>query len=288
VALQGSIPGIKIRLAPLSRTGRTALARAFAYPIDLAAGLTIGRLYLRAIQQDPVANELVSDSDVVEIHWSGCLPLVPWVRRVAPRTVLTAVEYDVLYESLTRHVAEARSTRVRFEAMVTRRRVGRLEAELLNQCDAVYTFSNKDNLQLRELGVRVPLHVFDPFLVIPENPPGPSATPTILFTGAMNRSENADGAQWLLEQVWPSLRSLVPSARLVIAGSNPPSSLLRSADEAVTVTGYVADLDPFYRSARLAAVPLITGAGLKFKVPQAMAYGLPVVATTIGLGVDGR
>ena len=47
------------------------------------------------------------------------------------------------------------------------------------------------------------------------------------------------------------------------------------------MTGYVDDLDPFYRDAFVFVAPLRLGAGLKFKVLDAMAYGLPVVATSV-------
>lgn len=57
--------------------------------------------------------------------------------------------------------------------------------------------------------------------------------------------------------------------------------MLRRASAHVRVTGFVDDLDPVYRAARVAVCPILSGGGLKFKVPQAMLYGLPVVATHV-------
>jgi glycosyltransferase involved in cell wall biosynthesis len=50
----------------------------------------------------------------------------------------------------------------------------------------------------------------------------------------------------------------------------------------VQVTGFVEDLTEYYASARVALAPLLSGAGVKFKVLDALAQGVPVVATTIG------
>jgi glycosyltransferase involved in cell wall biosynthesis len=53
------------------------------------------------------------------------------------------------------------------------------------------------------------------------------------------------------------------------------------------VTGYLPELTDAYRGAQLAIAPLLRGAGLKFKVVQAIALGFPVVATRVGAeGVD--
>jgi glycosyltransferase involved in cell wall biosynthesis len=63
-------------------------------------------------------------------------------------------------------------------------------------------------------------------------------------------------------------------------GDRPGAELLAAAEQqaGVVATGYVDDLDGEYRRARVALAPLSNAAGLKIKVPQAMAYGLPVVA----------
>jgi glycosyltransferase involved in cell wall biosynthesis len=269
----------RVSLTPLSRS---KFVRALVYPLDLLNGVTLGTLILRAVRNDRAAQDLVASSDVVEIHWSRCLPLVPWARRIAPNAVITAWEYDVMYQSLERRARHASSARLAFESRATRRIVRRREPRLLNQSDAVFVFSDKDRDILAGLGVRVPMHVVDPLVSFPDDPPGPSAEPVALFVGAMDRAENADAVRWFLNHVWPTVCIDVPGARLIIAGGNPPADLRSLAMGSVEVTGYVEDLDPYYRAARLVVVPLRMGAGVKFKVPQAMAYRLPVITTSVG------
>ena len=58
--------------------------------------------------------------------------------------------------------------------------------------------------------------------------------------------------------------------------------LAASPTEGVVATGYVADLAAAYAGCTIAVAPLLRGAGVKVKVPQALAYGLPVVTTTVG------
>jgi glycosyltransferase involved in cell wall biosynthesis len=157
----------------------------------------------------------------------------------------------------------------------------RAEVQGLRDADQVLVFKREDQVLLRSLGVRTRVEVIDPWIDEPPRAPSAPATPTALFTGAMWRRENADGAMWFLEHVWPEVRTKVRDARLVLAGAGPSVDLQARADGAgnVEVTGEVADLLPYYLQASVFVAPIFVGGGLKFKVAQAMRCGLPVIGT---------
>ena len=74
---------------------------------------------------------------------------------------------------------------------------------------------------------------------------------------------------------------------MTIVGSKPPRAVEALASRSYDVAGWVPDLDPMLEHARVMVAPLTYGAGLKGKVTQALAYGLPVVTTAIGAeGLD--
>ena len=100
-----------------------------------------------------------------------------------------------------------------------------------------------------------------------------------IFVGSNNDS-NRRGAAWLLREVWPQVLKRRPNARLRLIGRMPlePSLPL----DGVEVAGLVGDLDAEYSQAKLALVPLLAGSGLKIKLVEALAHGVPVVATTCG------
>jgi glycosyltransferase involved in cell wall biosynthesis len=275
-------PGVEIHLVPVKPLPSRFAARAGRYVRLSANGLTLGLGELRAFEGDVAARRMVADSDVIEIHISELLPLAPLVRRLNPSAHLVAVEYDVRFQSVCLRAQTATRRRARVLAGVAARRARRGEPALLNRCDAVLTFTEKDVRLLRDLGVRRPIHLLSPYLAVPGEPIGPSSDPNVLFVAAFDRPENAEAAMWFLDAVWPAVVGHHPGAVLVLAGANPPAMLLRRAGDNVRVTGYVDDLDPLYRSSAVAVCPLLRGAGLKFKVPQAMFYGLPVVTTAIG------
>ena len=274
--------GVSVHLTRISTlTEWRPLAR-FLYGLDVLYGMTPGLAVMRSLKRGPILRELVASADIVEVQWSQCLPIVPILRRISPNTTLTAVTHDVYTQSLNRRAANATSRRVRVLSRLSLVRARRLEPSLLNRVDAVFAFSEKDLAVLRDLGVKTPSSVIDPYFAMPSDPLGPSREPELLFVGALDRIENTDAIVWLLDQVWPAVQAAVPAAHITIAGASPPEHLLQRAESTISVTGFLPDLDPTYRSARLVVAPSFSGAGVKFKVLQAMAYGLPVVTTPIG------
>ncbi|CAM4050386.1 glycosyltransferase family 4 protein [Roseateles saccharophilus] len=111
--------------------------------------------------------------------------------------------------------------------------------------------------------------------------------PTVVFTGSMDWEANVDGIRFYLEEVWPLVRARVPDAQLRVVGKNPPASLVQRNLPGVSFTGFVDDVRDHTRDAQAFVIPLRVGGGTRIKAFEAMAMGLPVVSTTIGIeGLD--
>jgi glycosyltransferase involved in cell wall biosynthesis len=102
----------------------------------------------------------------------------------------------------------------------------------------------------------------------------------LIFVGGFRHPPNVDAVTWFVGQVWPLVQQKQPDITLTIVGSNMPSSIGEISESKVLVAGFVEDLDPLLDAARISIAPLRYGAGVKGKVNQAMACGLPVVATS--------
>jgi glycosyltransferase involved in cell wall biosynthesis len=114
----------------------------------------------------------------------------------------------------------------------------------------------------------------------------------VLFVGGFEHLPNIDGARALVGDVMPLVWRDLPDVPVKIVGPDPPESVSALASSRVDVAGWVPDLDPLLDSARVLVAPLTYGAGLKGKVTQALAHGLPVVTTSVGAegldAVDGE
>ncbi len=111
-------------------------------------------------------------------------------------------------------------------------------------------------------------------------------TDAIVMTGAMDYAPNRDAAHQLIAEIFPRVRQRVPEARLLIVGRDAPPDLVRLGNHpGVTVTGFVPDVRPYLEEAAVFAAPLRFAAGIQNKLLEAMAMGLPVVASS--LAADG-
>jgi O-antigen biosynthesis protein len=105
----------------------------------------------------------------------------------------------------------------------------------------------------------------------------------LLFVGGFWHTPNVDAVLWFARDVWPLILSQRPDMRFCVVGSNPSEEVLALRGRpGIDVAGYVPDLTELFARSRMSVVPLRYGAGVKGKVGQSMAYGLPVVATSVG------
>ncbi|MFA0889553.1 MAG: glycosyltransferase family 4 protein [Synergistales bacterium] len=118
---------------------------------------------------------------------------------------------------------------------------------------------------------------------------------TILFAGSMWWLPNRHGLAWFFENCWETILAACPEARLVLAGNDKTGFAREMAGRYrnVMATGYVEDIEPYFRQASVFVLPLRIGTGIKIKLLEAMGWGIPVVSTPKGIEgafgfVEGR
>lgn len=104
----------------------------------------------------------------------------------------------------------------------------------------------------------------------------------IVFIGGFNHIPNVDAIQFFIRDIYPRIKTKLKDVPIYIVGSNPPEVIKKLASDLVIVTGFIPDVSLFFKTCRLSISPLRYGAGVKGKINMSMAYGLPVVTTSIG------
>ncbi|UZP66152.1 glycosyltransferase family 4 protein [Desulfovibrio mangrovi] len=104
----------------------------------------------------------------------------------------------------------------------------------------------------------------------------------VVFCGDYRHNPNVDAALYLAQDVWPLVKGRIPEATLTLLGGSPPPELQALAGDGIEVPGWVDDLRPCYRREKVALAPIRFGSGIKAKIIEAAACGLPVVTTSIG------
>ena len=161
-----------------------------------------------------------------------------------------------------------------------RRRVARLERRILLAAAESWMVSAADidgaralapGSRLRYVPNAVDVASIAPVAASPETPP------RALLLADYTYEPNRTAARLLVDEVMPHVWRALPDAELLLAGRGLPSSF--ATDPRVSVLGFVEDLRDTYAAARCVVVPLLQGGGSPLKLVEALAYGVPVVAT---------
>ncbi len=108
------------------------------------------------------------------------------------------------------------------------------------------------------------------------------------FVGGFEHPPNVDAVLWFGAEVLPAIRRELPRATFHVLGSKTPEAVHALEGEGVVVSGHVPEMERYLLGCRLSIAPLRYGAGIKGKVTQSLAWGLPCVMTAIaaeGIGL---
>lgn len=151
------------------------------------------------------------------------------------------------------------------------------ETQVVKSCSAVLCVSDLEQVLFSALNKRT--------LLLPNGvedlvPLSQRRGTKLVFTGTLQYSPNSQGLVWFLENVWPQLES--QRFTLDIVARLPSKELLKFCSEHVKFINNADKIEPHLIGADIMIVPLFAGAGTRFKILQAFAYGLPVVSTSVG------
>ena len=106
---------------------------------------------------------------------------------------------------------------------------------------------------------------------------------SIVFTGVMDYKPNVDGVLFFVEKIFPLILNKYPNAIFSVVGKNPTREIQDLKSSNIRVTGFVDDISEYITNCSVYVSPLVSGAGLKNKILEAMALKKPIVSTSISL-----
>ena len=168
----------------------------------------------------------------------------------------------------------------------------KIETYLFKNSDVILTPSTDEQVVIKSLDRQYNVQLMRPYIYQTVLSPETdfSERKDILFVGGFGHLPNVDGVLWFTKEVWPMIKTGIPDARFIVAGSNPTAEIKALASNDVVIKGYVSDdeLESLYATCKLVVIPLRYGAGVKGKTVEAMRYGIPLVTTDFGVeGLPG-
>lgn len=235
---------------------------------------------LEWVLQRTIHNERI---DVLQIEYTNMGQYGDGFRHIA----VCLFEHDVYFQSIGRVLGSMPPLK-RLPAMVEYLRSLRYELRMLPRMDRVQvcTRENRDYLisYLPEMAPRLDPQLRAGIEVAryPFTPDGREPR-TMLFLGSFRHAPNAAALNWFLRQVMPLVAERDAEARLIVIGSDPPPAhTLPTFDGRVEILGFVPDIQEALRRYAVFICPILGGSGVRVKLLEAFATGIPAVSTRVG------
>jgi hypothetical protein len=254
--------------------------------IKFIDGMGPPRWVRESLRQQPY-REIIQQCDLLEVQWPSMAGALPWLRREFGTKPLTYVTHDLRMEALISLSLSKPLTRTNAAAFLKVLRVAPQELRALRAPEMVLCFRDDEKRFLERVrSGRGTVHQLEPALQVGSS--GTGELPEVGrgerlrlgFVADFQRVENIRSLIWFQQVIWPVLRRLYPTVDLVLVGRyDTECERAVAGDHRVSLTGWVPCLSDVYRLFDIAIAPLIIRGGIKFKVAEALAYGLPVIGT---------
>jgi GT2 family glycosyltransferase/glycosyltransferase involved in cell wall biosynthesis len=196
--------------------------------------------------------------------------------------------FDTVDLHFLREESEARLTgdpRIRRKAQETKQQ----EYALIEQSDETWVVSSTEQRLLQKEWPNKSIELVSNIVDVPGSKTPFELRRDWLFIGGFQHPPNIDAVLFFLKKIYPLVSDRLGDAKFYIIGDKAPPEIVALATEKIIVAGLQRDVRPFFDSVRLSVAPLRVGAGVKGKINQSMAFGVPVVATSLGVeGTDLR
>jgi GT2 family glycosyltransferase/glycosyltransferase involved in cell wall biosynthesis len=222
--------------------------------------------------------------DVIQLEYTA----LGQYARPFERLVCALFEHDIYFQSIGRSLPFIHSPLERTKARFEYLRAMRFELKMLPKCDHIQVCTRENRRYIEsflprlssriDAGMRAGIDAgIYPF------PGGPREPHTMLFLGSFRHTPNQVALEWFGRFVLPLIVAKIPKARLLVAGSDQPARhAFSDPANAIDLLGFVEDIQPLFSSTALFVCPIRSGSGIRVKLLEAFASGIPVVSTTLG------
>ncbi len=215
--------------------------------------------------------------DCIHIEPGYVWPSIPTEHRIPIVVAEHNIEHTV-YESYVRKfkIGVLRPLLLRdvIKMKLWERHVWRKATKIISVSESDRSYIGQPNVSVVPNGVDTKAFAFRPKKIMSKNP-------KFLYVGNFRWMENRDAAQYIIHDIWPAIGKVYPDAQLRIVGKYAPRGPYYA--------GSVDSIQDELNGADIMLAPIRIGGGTKYKILEAMAAGLPVVASSLGIaGMQGE
>lgn len=243
----------------------------------------VSRFYFKQFGQALAETLTARQFDIVQIEGVFMASYIPLIRRLS-KARITLRSHNIEHQIWERHIPHEKNGLKKWYLGLQNRRLKRFELEAFKAVDAIVTITDIDRQNTQKLMPGKP--VFTCLTGVDMNKYhacGAATYPgTAFHFASMDWLPNIEAADWLMSEVWPLVTKQNRQVKLVLAGRGMPARFCKLQSAQAEVQEHVPDSTQFYRDYDVMLVPLWSGSGLRIKLVEGLAYGKPIITTSIG------
>lgn len=221
--------------------------------------------------------------DVVQIEGVFLMPYMHLIRKYSTAKIVLRA-HNVEHQIWARILASTKNPVVKVFLKTQIKKLKNYEIAAAKMADAIVPIAETDMRFFKRYNEKILTVPCGITTLVPVEKICPNA---FFHLGAMDWLPNVQGVDWLLREVWPKVFAQNNLLKLHLAGRCMPESYKEKNIPGVFVHGEVADASKFRKNHGIMLVPLLAGSGMRIKIVDALAQGLPIIATPIGAeGID--
>jgi len=230
--------------------------------------------------KNKILSTLKNDSyDVIIMDSLFTTPYLESIRKVFSGKILVRahnVEYKI-WEGLSKN--ESNPIKKKYLKQLARD-LKKYEIDTLNKVDGLMTLSQDDLEDFNNLGIRSP-KVMITISTGTQTIDHDYATNNLFHLGSMNWQPNIEAVNYVID-LMPELRKKNENLEFHIAGIESQSLYSSDTTNGIIVDGYIENLNDFISKMGILLSPIQSGSGIRVKILEMMAYGLPVITSELG------
>jgi GT2 family glycosyltransferase len=230
-----------------------------------------------------VRDYLISDGRMFDVV---LLSRCDFARKHIGDVRLNAPQSRIIFDTVDLHyLREQREAQVTQDPDVRRKAQERqlVEERLIKEADETWVVSPIEQQILQENWPHKSIQLVSNIVDVTVPVPPFALRRDWLFIGGFQHRPNTDAVLFFVKEIYPLVCDRLPDTKFYIIGDKAPPEIVALASDRIIVAGLQRNVRPFFDSVRLSVSPLRFGAGVKGKINQSMAFGVPVVATSIAV-----
>ena len=243
----------------------------------------VSRFYFKAFEDKLISVLKEQQFDIVQLESIFLGNYIPTIRKNS-KAKITIRTHNVEHLIWQRIIANEGNLIKRNYLMLQTERLKKFEKKTLQSIDAIIPITDVDKTYFENLGINKPFHVSRTGLQLEQYQPNyQEKLPFSVFHfGSMDWMPNEEAVLWFVDNVWEKILQKVPQAKFYIIGRGMTKKVMALNKPNVVVIGRTETVEKVYHHYDVMIVPLLSGSGMRIKMIEGMAYGKPIVSTTIG------